>query len=232
MLLNCGVGEDLRVPWTATRSNQSILQEINPEYSLEGLMLKLQYFGHLMWRANSLEKILMLGKTEGRRRGQKRMRWLDGITDSVDMSLRKAWRAAVHGVTKSWTWLSNWTELNILKSIIQVNHWISQWHLVSEVSNVSLRAVFSHMWISELKGDASHGKFIKWSCVSVASICIADPEAGTPSTHLSLPPPMWSPTKREEWKETWGVHVCPAYSGDLCAHFPASGAFRTHRSTP
>ena len=132
----------LRVPWTAGRSNQSILKKINPGYSLERLMLKLQYFGHLMWRTDSFEKTLMLGKFEGRRRrGWQRMRWLEGITDSVDMSLsklqetvkdRKAWCDAAHEVTKNQTWLSNWTTTNQM---------IDQWRIKTLYKPISKKTM-------------------------------------------------------------------------------------------
>ena len=129
----------LRVPWTARRSNQSILKEISPECSLDGLMLKPkhQYFGHLMRRADSFEKTLMLGKIEGRRRGRQRIRWLDGISDSMDMGLdrlrqlvidREAWRAVVRAVTKSWTWLSDWTDwLNWTELLFKTTDFILNW---------------------------------------------------------------------------------------------------------
>ena len=144
MLLNCGVEEDSWESWTAKRSNQSILKEIKPQYSLEGLMLKVsKYVGHLMGRIDSLEKTLMLGKIEGRRRkGQQRVRWLDGITDSMDNSLnrlremmkdREAWRAVIHGVAKSRRWLSDWAtttriyfRINVSKELPRL-FWFLSW---------------------------------------------------------------------------------------------------------
>ena len=188
MLLNCGVGEDLRDPWTARRSNHSILKEISPEYSLEELMLnlKLQYFGHLMQRTVSLEKTLMLGKIKGERiRGWQRMRWLDGISNSMDTCLsrlqelvmdREARPSAVHGTASSRTRLSNWTELNwginIPHAVEQLSSHCNYSELCSPCAITrDSRTTPQRYWVLQLRPKATNKYFKTYKCVCVC-VCV------------------------------------------------------------